>query len=100
MNEMLANFVDWMMSIRQLGTFSMVMLFIGIAVTGVVLNYILFFVIPYFVGMMVDRLIYQAKNWKSLRRSRNTRYSSRVFPAMPVNDPGRVIESLEGNLND
>lgn len=100
MSEILTTFVNWMLSIRQIGMLSMVMLFIGITVTVVVLNYILFFVIPYFVGMATDRLIYQAKNWKSLKRSRNTRYSSRVFPASPVDDPGRIIESLEGNLND
>ena len=100
MSELISVLADWMLSVRQIGTFNMVMLFIGISITGVVLNYILFFVIPYFVGMTVDRLIYQAKNWKSLKRSRNTRYSSRMFPATPVNDPGRIIESLEGNLND
>ena len=100
MSELLETFIRWMLSVRQIGTFNMVMLFIGITVTVVVLNYILFFVIPYFVGMATDRLIYQAKNWKSLKRSRNTRYSSRAFPTTPVNDPGRIIESLEGNLND
>lgn len=100
MSEIVTTFVNWMLSIREMSTFNMMMVLIGVAVSGVVLNGVFLFVIPHFVGMAMDRLIYQAKNWKSLKRSRNTRYSSRAFPTTPVNDPGRILESLEGNLND